>query len=160
MTPFFFIILTVLSCTMAGIAFLPFSKNESDCRKKILIGAALSLIPIIVKGTFSIFPLLESRIMPFDLYAAIQRDFWLLATSQFGCPWPQFNRPWKSHNKPAKKNAARSRDCNWRRNRCYLLILSLRIFTASTKPQLPTVITISIGLKFFWQSKHLAKFVS
>jgi predicted double-glycine peptidase len=77
MTPYFFIILTVIACAMAGIAFLPFSKNESDCRKKILIGAALSLIPIIAKGTFSIFPLLEARIMPFDLYAAIQRDFWL-----------------------------------------------------------------------------------
>jgi predicted double-glycine peptidase len=77
MTPFFFIILTVLSCTMAAVAFLPFSKNKSDCRKKILIGAALSLIPIIAKGTFSIFPLLEARIMPIDIYAAIQRDFWL-----------------------------------------------------------------------------------
>ena len=77
MTPYFFIILTVLSCAMAGIAFLPFSKNESVCRKKILIGAALSLIPIIAKGTFSIFPLLEARVMPIDIYAAIQRDFWL-----------------------------------------------------------------------------------
>ena len=27
--------------------------------------------------TFSIFPLLEARIMPIDVYAAIQRDFWL-----------------------------------------------------------------------------------
>ena len=77
MTPYFFIILTVIACTMAGIAFLPFTKNESDCRKKILIGAALSLIPIIAKGTFSIFPLLEARVMPSDIYAAVQRDFWL-----------------------------------------------------------------------------------
>ena len=77
MTPYFFIILTVIACAMAGIAFLPFSKNESDCRKKILIGAALSLIPIIAKGAFSIFPLLEARIMPIDIYATIQRDFWL-----------------------------------------------------------------------------------
>ena len=77
MTPFFFIILTVLSCTMAAVAILPFSKNKSDCRNKLLIGAVLSLIPIIAKGTFSIFPLLEARIMPIDVYAAIQRDFWL-----------------------------------------------------------------------------------
>jgi predicted double-glycine peptidase len=77
MAPYFFIILTVLACTMAAVAFLPFSKNKSDCRKKILIGAALSLIPIIAKGTFSIFPLLEARIMPIEFYAAIQRDFWL-----------------------------------------------------------------------------------
>ena len=77
MTPFFFIILTVLACTMAAVAFLPFSKNWSDCRKKLLIGAALSLIPIIAKMTFSIFPLLEARIMPIDVYATIQRDFWL-----------------------------------------------------------------------------------
>jgi len=62
---------------MAAVAFLPFSKNWSDCRKKLLIGAALSLIPIIAKMTFSIFPLLEARIMPIDVYATIQRDFWL-----------------------------------------------------------------------------------
>jgi hypothetical protein len=77
MTPYFFIILTFTACAMAAIAFLPFSENKSDCRKKILIGAALSLIPIIAKGTFSIFPLLEARIMPIEIYAAIQRDFWL-----------------------------------------------------------------------------------
>ena len=77
MTPYFFIILTVIACAMAAVAFLPFAKNKSDCRKKILIAAALSLIPIIGKMTFSIFPLLEARIMPIDVYAVIQRDFWL-----------------------------------------------------------------------------------
>ncbi len=31
--------------------------------------------------------------------------FWAdgIATSQFGCPWPQFNRPWKSHNNWQRK---------------------------------------------------------
>ena len=77
MTPYFFIILTVLACIMAAFAFLPFSKNKSDGRTKLFIGAALSLIPIIAKMTFSIFPLLEARIMPIDVYAAIQREFWL-----------------------------------------------------------------------------------
>ena len=75
MTPYFFIISTALA--MAAVAFLPFAKNKSDCRKKILIAAALSLIPIIGKMTFSIFPLLEARLMPIDVYAVIQRDFWL-----------------------------------------------------------------------------------
>ena len=77
MTPYFFIILTVTACTMAAVAFLPFSRNTSECRKKLLIAAALSLIPVIAKMIFSIFPLLEARIMPIDVYAAIQRDFWL-----------------------------------------------------------------------------------
>jgi predicted double-glycine peptidase len=77
MTPYFFIILTFTACAMAAIAFLPFPKNKPDCRNKILIGAALLLIPIIAKMTFSIFPLLEARIMPIDFYTAIQRDFWL-----------------------------------------------------------------------------------
>ena len=77
MTPYFFIILTVLACTMAVVAFLPFSTNKSKCRKKLLTAAALSLIPIIAKMTFSIFPLFEARIMPIAFYAAIQRDFWL-----------------------------------------------------------------------------------
>ena len=77
MTPHFFIISTVTACIMAAVAFLPFSKHKPDCRKKLLIGAALSLIPIIAKMTFSIFPLLEARIMPIDVYAAIQKEFWL-----------------------------------------------------------------------------------
>jgi predicted double-glycine peptidase len=77
MTPYFFIVLTVLACIMAAVAFLPFSTNKSGCRKKLLIGAALSLIPIMAKMTFSIFPLLEARIMPIDVYAAIQKEFWL-----------------------------------------------------------------------------------
>ena len=74
MTPYFFIILTVLACTMAAVAFLPFSKNKSGCRKILLIAAALSLIPIIAKVTFSIFPLPEARNMPIDVYAAIQKE--------------------------------------------------------------------------------------
>ena len=77
MTPYYFIISTVLACAMAAVAFLPFARNKSDCRKIIFIGAALSLIPIIGKMTFSIFPLLEARIMPIDVYAVIQGDFWL-----------------------------------------------------------------------------------
>ena len=43
----------------------------------MLIGAALSLIPIIAKMIFSIFPLLEARLMPIDYYTVIQREFWL-----------------------------------------------------------------------------------
>jgi len=78
MAPHFFIILTVLACIMAAaVTFLPFSKNKSDYRKKLLFGAALSLIPIIAKMTFSIFPLLEARLMPIDFYTAIQRELWL-----------------------------------------------------------------------------------
>ena len=77
MTPCFFIILTVSACFMAAVAYLPFSKLKTDFRKMLLLGAALSLIPIIGKMTFSIFPLLEARIMPIDVYAVIQKDFWL-----------------------------------------------------------------------------------
>ena len=77
MTPYFFIIWTALACIMAAVAFLPYSKDKSDGRTKLFIGAALSLIPIIAKMTFSIFPLFESRLMPVDFYSVIQRDFWL-----------------------------------------------------------------------------------
>lgn len=62
---------------MAAVAFLPFSKHRLGCRKKLFIGAALSLILILAKMTFSIFPMLEARIMPIDVYAAIQKEFWL-----------------------------------------------------------------------------------
>jgi hypothetical protein len=75
----------ILACTMAAIAFLPFSNHKSGCRKKLLIVAALSLIPIIAKMIFSIFPLLEARIMPVDIYAAIQKDFWLPFAVLFFC---------------------------------------------------------------------------
>jgi len=62
---------------MAAVAFLPFSKDKSHGRKILLIGAALSLIPIFAKMTFSLFPLFEARIMPIAVYPAIQRVFWL-----------------------------------------------------------------------------------
>ena len=77
MTPYFFIILTILACTMAAVAFLPFSKDKSPRRTILFFGAALSLIPIIAKMTFSVFPLLEARLMPIDFYTVIQREFWL-----------------------------------------------------------------------------------
>lgn len=77
MTPHFFIIITLTACMMAAVAFLPFSKHRTGCRKKLFIAAALSLIPIMAKMTFSVFPLLEARIMPIDVYAAIQGEFWL-----------------------------------------------------------------------------------
>jgi len=77
MAPNLFLIFTFLACIMAAVAFLPFSKSKSCYRKRLIIGAALSLIPIIAKVTFSIFPLLEARVMPIELYAAIQKEFWL-----------------------------------------------------------------------------------
>ena len=77
MTPYFFIILTVIACLMAAVAFLPFSKDKTHSRKILFVGAVLSLIPILTKMTFSIFPLIETRLMPIDVYAVIQREFWL-----------------------------------------------------------------------------------
>jgi len=62
---------------MAAVVFLPFPKAKSNGRTIFFLGAALSLIPIIAKMTFSIFPLLEARLMPVDLYTVIQREFWL-----------------------------------------------------------------------------------
>jgi predicted double-glycine peptidase len=40
-------------------------------------------VPISLKMIFCIFPLLEARIMPVELYAAIQKDFWLPFTVLF-----------------------------------------------------------------------------
>lgn len=77
MAPYFFIILTVTACLMATIAFFSFSKDKPGVRKKLIIGAAISLIPIFAKMIFSIFPLLEARLMPIDYYTIIQREFWL-----------------------------------------------------------------------------------
>jgi predicted double-glycine peptidase len=68
---------------MAAIAFVPFSKEKSDSRTKLFIGAALSLIPILAKMTFSILPMLEARLMPVDFYTVIQREFWLPFTVLF-----------------------------------------------------------------------------
>ena len=77
MTHYFFIAVIVLACTMAAVAFVPFSNSKSVCRKKLIIGAVLSLIAIIAKVSFSIFPLLEARIMPVEIYPVIQNEFWL-----------------------------------------------------------------------------------
>ena len=77
MTPHFFILWTGVAGLMAAVAFLPISNTQSTRRRKLYIGAALSLVPLIAKMIFSLFPPLEARIIPFDFYAAVQREFWL-----------------------------------------------------------------------------------
>ncbi len=77
MTPHFFIFWTVIACIMAAVAFLPISNTKPVGRRRLYIGATLALVPIMAKMIFSVFPLLEARMIPFDLYAAIQREFWL-----------------------------------------------------------------------------------
>jgi hypothetical protein len=59
------------------------------------------------------------------------------------------------------QNAARERIADWQRKERldYRSILFLSFSTASMKLHFPTVITMSMGLKFFSQSKHLAKLV-
>jgi hypothetical protein len=94
MTAWIFFLFTGLSLAAGAVAFLPFPKidkgspsseksNQNAAKihhpKILIIGAALALIPILAKMTFSMFPLLEARIMPIDIYASIQREFWLSA---------------------------------------------------------------------------------
>lgn len=91
MTPHIFFIFTALAFIAAAVAFLPIfrrqvwlfsesNKNSSPnkCHRKYLLGGALfSMVPIVTKMTFAIFPLLEARWMPIAIYAPIQREFWL-----------------------------------------------------------------------------------
>lgn len=92
MTPYIFFLFVSLALCAAIVAFLPLSKNNSNLstsdplnkkhlyslfRKKLFWGALLSLIPIAVKVTFAVVPLLEARIMPIEIYPAIQNEFWL-----------------------------------------------------------------------------------
>ena len=74
MRPYFFFIFAGLAVAAAAIAFLPFSSRH---RKKMIAGAVLALIPIMMKMLFSFFPLLEARIMPVRFYPLIQMEFWL-----------------------------------------------------------------------------------
>jgi hypothetical protein len=98
MTAWIFFIFTGLALAAAAVAFLPFSKfnkglpsseksNQNTAKtrhpKILIIGAVLALIPILVKMTFSMFPLLEARIMPVDIYATLQKEFWLPFTVLF-----------------------------------------------------------------------------
>jgi hypothetical protein len=73
MTPHIFFVFTGLAMAAATVAFLPFSKGHC---KKVIVGAVLTLVPIMVKMLFSFFPLLEARIMPVKIYPVIQREFW------------------------------------------------------------------------------------
>ena len=92
MTPHIFFIYTILSFIAAGVSFLPFSKDQTGPalpdssnknplyikrRRHLFIGIFLTLLPIIAKMAFSIFPLFEARIMPVEIYAVIRREFWL-----------------------------------------------------------------------------------
>jgi predicted double-glycine peptidase len=96
MTPNIFFIVTAAAFISAVIAFVPMSnKNppfpvtpqkirvQISRREWALAGALLALMPILLKIVFIIFPLFEARLMPIDLYAVIQRDFWLPFTVLF-----------------------------------------------------------------------------
>jgi hypothetical protein len=74
MRPHIFFIFTGLALAAAAVAFLPLSNRH---RKKMIAGALLALIPIMMKMLFSFFPLLEARIMPVIFYPLIQMEFWL-----------------------------------------------------------------------------------
>ena len=81
-----FWIFVILAFISAAVALLPLSKgnNAQNNRRKILfVGASLALLPIVLKMIFSLFPLLEARLMPIEPYAAVQREFWL--------PFPVFD---------------------------------------------------------------------
>ena len=96
MTPHIFFVVAGFAFCSAMLAFMPIvdgnstfygvSQNECAqmrCRKWLTTGALLALMPIFMKMIFSIFPLLEARIMPIELYAAIQNDYWLPFTVLF-----------------------------------------------------------------------------
>ena len=95
MTPHIFYIVTAVSFISAIIAFVPIPKENLSVpdnlkenrfhirRRWLAAGALLTLIPILVKMLFVIFPLIEARIMPIELYASIQKDFWLPFTVLF-----------------------------------------------------------------------------
>lgn len=92
MTPYIFFIFVSLAFGAAVVAFLPLSRTNLNhsppdpskinhfalhFHNKLFWGALLSLIPIAVKVIFSVFPLLEARIMPVEIYPVIQNEFWL-----------------------------------------------------------------------------------
>ena len=95
MAPHIFFIFSSLALAAAAVAFLPFSNRQ---RKKLFIGAALALIPIMVKMLFSFFPLLEARLMPVKFYPLIQMEFWL--------PFPVFFFALASHLVPSRNRTA------------------------------------------------------
>jgi predicted double-glycine peptidase len=95
MTPHIFYIVTAFSLISVIFAFVPISnknalvpdnrqKNRFHIRRRwLMAGALLALAPIFLKMVFVIFPLIEARLMPIDLYASVQKDFWLPFTVLF-----------------------------------------------------------------------------
>ena len=95
MTPHIFYIVTAVSFISAIIAFVPIPKenlsvpdNLKEYRfhirpRWLIAGSLLALMPILLKMIFVLFPLIEARIMPIDLYASVQKDFWLPFTVLF-----------------------------------------------------------------------------
>ena len=96
MTPNIFFIVTAAAFISTVFAFVPISNRNSSFpatpqkkrlqtgrRKWLMAGALVALMPIFLKMIFFIFPLLEARFMPIDVYALIQRDFWLPFTVLF-----------------------------------------------------------------------------
>ena len=75
MASYVFIGIFILALIGVAVAFLPHIKEQ---RKRIIsIGAVLSLLPILLKISFLLYPQFEAHVMPIELYAPIQREFWL-----------------------------------------------------------------------------------
>jgi hypothetical protein len=79
MTAHIFAIYSVLALVAGAVAFLPLSGSRAGkgWKRLLYIGCALTLVPIVVKMIFCVFPLLEARIMPITVYGAMQGEFWL-----------------------------------------------------------------------------------
>lgn len=95
MTPHIFFIYSGLALAAAAVAFMSFSSRH---RKKLLVGAALALVPIMTKMLFSFFPLFEARLMPVKFYPLIQMEFWL--------PFPVLFFAFASHLVPPRNRRA------------------------------------------------------
>lgn len=85
-----------LSVIFATVAFFPLSENAkskppestsspwwSKHRIILLFVSVLSLSFILIKMVFSVFPVLEAKMMPVEVYPVIQREFWLPFTILF-----------------------------------------------------------------------------
>ena len=85
-----------LSVVFATVAFFPLSENAKSkqtespsspwwSKQRIILFfvSVLSLSFIFIKMVFSVFPALEAKMMPVEIYPVIQREFWLPFTILF-----------------------------------------------------------------------------
>ena len=81
MLPWVFVYTVVLSALALVVAFVRLPKRDGDLspriRRVLVVGAVVCLVPVLLTVVFRVYPKLALSLIPLDVYARIEWEYWL-----------------------------------------------------------------------------------